>query len=135
MAARVDPRGRRLRAPVAFALCVVLAGAALTVVALARSGEASLARPRSHTIEIRGFAFQPSRLEVAVGDTVVWVNRDFAPHTATARDTAWDTGLIAADSSGEWVVREAGTQPYYCIYHPSMTGTIVARVAESAEFP
>ena len=39
--------------------------------------------PRRHVVEIRGMAFHPAVLEIHRGDTVVWVNRDFVPHTAT----------------------------------------------------
>ena len=31
---------------------------------------------RMHTIEIRGMEFHPAELTVALGDTVVWINRD-----------------------------------------------------------
>lgn len=32
-----------------------------------------------HRVEIKDFAFEPSRIEVRAGDTLEWINRDFAP--------------------------------------------------------
>ena len=29
--------------------------------------------------------FAPERLEVAVGDRITWTNRDFVPHSVTAK--------------------------------------------------
>ena len=49
-------------------------------------------------------AFHPEVLEVQRGDTVVWINRDIVPHTATAtRKSGWDTGT--APSGKERPVR------------------------------
>ena len=81
--------------------------------------------PRRHTIEIRGMAFHPAALQVAPGDTVIWINRDIVPHTATA--WAWDTGTLTQEQSGRYVPRRAGTVPYVCTLHPTMKGTLVIR--------
>src|SRR2546423_277336 len=44
--------------------------------------------------------FHPAVLTVAAGDTVVWVNRDIVPHTATATGgTKWDTGQLTHGQS------------------------------------
>ena len=45
--------------------------------------------PRIHQIAIQGFVYTPASLEVAVGDTVVWTNRDVVPHTVTAESGAF----------------------------------------------
>lgn len=88
-------------------------------------GAAPEGAPRRHVVEISGFAFTPKTLEVAVGDTVVWMNRDFVPHTATATDGAWDTGEISGNASRSHVARERGRYEYVCELHPSMTATLV----------
>lgn len=84
-------------------------------------------RPQRHVVEMRTLAYQPATLEVAVGDTVVWVNHDVVPHTATAASGAWDSGLIPVGGSWRLVVRKKGEVPYSCTYHPTMKGKIVAR--------
>ena len=80
---------------------------------------------RTHTVEIRGMEFHPAELTVAVGDTVVWINRDIVPHTATTQD--WDTGLLSQGQSGRTVAPHAGTVRYVCNLHPMMRGTLVIR--------
>jgi len=84
------------------------------------------ATPRAHAVDIRGFAYQPDTITVAVGDTLVWTNHDVVPHTAT-RAGAWDTGQIAARAEGRWVAEAPGTHDYICAYHPNMKGTVVVR--------
>ena len=78
--------------------------------------------PRSHAIEIREFKYAPASLKVRKGDTLVFANRDIVPHTATARDTSWNTGDIPARTSARIVVSSGAD--YFCIYHPTMTASI-----------
>ena len=85
-------------------------------------------RPRRHVVEIQGMAFHPATLEVARGDTVVWVNRDLVPHTATgSAKPAWSTGTLAQGQSGQFVPRPDGTIPYFCELHPLMEGKLIIR--------
>ena len=82
---------------------------------------ASADGPTDHLVEITGFEFQPARLQVRPGDTITWVNRDIAPHTATADDGSWDTGAIRTDESATVPVTPEMTATYYCRFHPMMT--------------
>jgi len=82
--------------------------------------------PGRHEVEIRGMAFHPAVLEVAPGDTVVWVNRDIVPHTATAKP-AWDTGTLTQGRHGTIISRQPGELRYVCTLHPTMQGTLVTR--------
>jgi plastocyanin len=82
-------------------------------------------KPTRHVVEMRNFGFEPAEVHVAVGDTVVWMNRDVVPHTATA-GAKWDTGNVEANGSGMIVVKSPGVQTYLCVYHPSMKGSVVA---------
>jgi plastocyanin len=84
-----------------------------------------LAQSKRHVIEMQAFAFQPTVLEVTVGDTIAWVNRDAVPHTATAEK--WDTGNIGAGATGVVVARGKGEHTYICAYHPSMKAKVVVR--------
>ncbi len=88
------------------------------------------AGPKTHTIEIRDFAFTPDPLQVNPGDTVVWINRDIVPHTATADDGSWDTGTIPAQGTGSVDVTQDSAQTYYCRHHPGMKATIVVSDSE-----
>jgi plastocyanin len=104
------------------ALPLIAATALLGVAACPRPG--TRPQTRRHVVEIRGFEYLPASLTVAVGDTVVWVNRDAVPHTATAADRDWDSGSIAAGGSWSRVFAAAGTAAYTCTFHPSMTGRL-----------
>ena len=73
-------------------------------------------------------AFHPEALEVRRGDTVVWINRDIVPHTATAdRSPGWDTGPLLQGKSGQYVALDRGEDPYFCKLHPVMLGKLIVR--------
>ena len=80
-------------------------------------------------VDIRDFAFAPRTVEIRVGDTVRWTNRDSVAHTATARNGSFDTGLLGEGESGSVRFTTAGTYRYVCTPHPDMTGTVVVRAA------
>ena len=91
---------------------------------------ALLAPPKTHAVEIRGMEFHPAVLTVAVGDTVVWVNRDIVPHTATGSGGGgmkWDTGQLLQNQTGRYVATRTGVVRYICTFHPIMHGRIVVR--------
>jgi plastocyanin len=84
--------------------------------------------PQRHVVEIRGMAFHPEVLEVRRGDTVVWINRDIVPHTATAnRKSGWNTGPLLQGQSGQYVASHRGEDPYFCTLHPVMLGKLIVR--------
>lgn len=78
----------------------------------------------THVVEIRDFEFVPANVNVKVGDTIKWVNVDAVPHTATAADQSWDSGLLTNSAEWEVVVTKDLAGNYICTYHPVMTGTI-----------
>lgn len=78
----------------------------------------------AHKVDIRGFAFQPKSLDVQVGDTVTFTNRDSAPHTATASDKSWTTGTLNSNESGEITVAAGMEGAYFCRFHPGMKGKL-----------
>jgi plastocyanin len=51
------------------------------------------------TVDIRDHAFNPAQLNVAPGTTVRFVNNDTEPHTATADNGLFDTGVLQPGSS------------------------------------
>ncbi len=114
-----------------FAGIPIAALAAIGVLALA--GAAAPTPPTAspsqrHVIEIKGMAFHPEVLEVHRGDTVVWINHDIVPHTATStRKSAWDTGPLLQGKSGQYIPRRKGADPYFCRLHPVMLGKLIVR--------
>ena len=102
---------------------LALFGAGLfAVVEASQAGDAE-----RHVIDMRGFGFAPAQLVVSAGDTIVWINRDVVPHTATSAVGAWDSGEMRTNASWGWVPTEAGAVDYVCAYHPGMRGTITVR--------
>jgi plastocyanin len=80
--------------------------------------------PTTHTVTIESMRFRPDVLTVALGDTIVWVNRDLVPHTATSKDGGFDSKEIQADGSWRYTIRTAGDFAYVCTFHPTMTATL-----------
>jgi plastocyanin len=83
--------------------------------------------PRSEQITVRDFTYQPARIVVAPGDTIIWLNTDLVPHTATADDNAWDSKTLAAGATWRFVPDTLGRYRYHCVFHPNMEGTIEVR--------
>jgi plastocyanin len=86
----------------------------------APSGEAV----RSAKVRISGFAYDPDPVTIQVGGKVTWLNEDAAPHTATAEDGSFDTGVLEEGKLKSETFKEAGTFTYICTIHPGMKGVI-----------
>jgi plastocyanin len=97
-----------------------------------RSREAPVATAAADTgVTISDFRFAPSSVTVNVGDTVTWTNDGPTPHSATADDGSFDTGVFDAGQSRSQTFDQAGTFAYFCTPHPNMRGTITVRAAGS----
>ena len=74
--------------------------------------------------EIKQFAYQPKTLEVPVGTTITWTNADGAPHSVTAKDGTFDSGLFGQGGTFTQKFDQAGTIAYICTRHGSMAGEV-----------
>ena len=113
-----------LRLGLAAALVALVLGLAVPTVLAATRG-----------VAIQDFSFSPRTIEVRVGDTVRWTNRDSVAHSATAQNGSFDTGLLSDGESGSVRFTAAGTYRYICTPHPDMTGTVVVRSVGSGIVP
>jgi plastocyanin len=86
--------------------------------------------PRSEKVEIVNFAYNPDPVTIQEGGKVIWINRDSAPHTATADDGSFDTGELQEGKLKSETFKEAGEFTYFCSIHPNMHGTIRVVPAE-----
>lgn len=93
----------------------------------AGNGTGALAASATHTVVITDMKFVPETLTVKAGDTVVWVNKDFFPHTATAQDRSFDSRDLATKKSWKYVATKKGTFSYVCTLHPTMKATLVVK--------
>lgn len=85
-------------------------------------------------VSIADFAFDPPSLEVTVGTTVTWTNNDTVPHTVTAGDGTFDSGVIDPGGTFSFTFAEKGSFAYSCTIHPRMTAAIdVVAAAGEAE--
>jgi plastocyanin len=73
------------------------------------------------------FSYQPPRLEVRAGTTVVWSNRGQVIHTVTAEDGSFDSGEIDSGGQGRITFSRRGTYSYHCTPHPFMKGVVVVK--------
>jgi plastocyanin len=89
------------------------------------AGTLLAATPQATTVHMRGQGFAPAKLDVAAGATVTWINDDTMPHSVTANDKRFDSGALAPGKSFTWTADKPGEVAYHCIFHPSMTGSVV----------
>jgi plastocyanin len=81
-------------------------------------------KAKTHTVTMENMRFQPAVLAVAPGDTIVWINKDLVPHTATSQSGGFDSNLILASESWSYTVQKKGDFAYICTFHPDMKGML-----------
>jgi len=87
------------------------------------------------------FRFHPDPIEIAVGDSISWVNQDTFDHTSTSgptdciADGIWDSGTVLPGGNWGRSFHSVGTFPYFCAFHCSfgMRGSVVVRVQTPVE--
>lgn len=83
-------------------------------------------------------AFAPNPLNINVGDTVTWTNKDSQPHTVTSgtgnsdpnKGQEFDSSpnlqpILTPGMTFSWTFEEAGEFQYFCVLHENMKGTVV----------
>ncbi|WP_155889311.1 cupredoxin domain-containing protein [Cucumibacter marinus] len=104
---------------------VLKGGAAILAASLMPSAPASAHNGMVH-IRIKGFAFDHDPATVKPGETLEFSNEDAVPHTATAADGSWDTGLIAPGTKAFVVFGAGFGTDYFCRFHPNMKASLAA---------
>jgi plastocyanin len=103
---------------------IAIAVSALSLISCGGPGVAAVAsNGATHTVAIDGTSFQPAALTIHLGDTVVWVNKDPFPHTATS-EGAFDSGQLAPGGTWRFVPKQKGELAYTCLLHRTMKGTL-----------
>lgn len=93
--------------------------------------------PRAHVagdpgVTIVDFQFNPGTITVHAGDTITWTNTGAQPHTATANDHSFDTGVLKKGQSASHTFSTPGTFSYICTIHPFMKGTVTVLASGSS---
>jgi len=116
-------------------LAVAITGLAVLGL-LATSPLAALAAG-TRTVTIAAASYSPVILTVEAGTTIVFDNTSALPHTATADNGSFDTGMIAVGASKSVTVSTPGVFPFYCQFHGAaggvgQAGTITVTAAAAA---
>lgn len=85
----------------------------------------------SASVSVGDNFYSPASVSIAVGDTVTWRNNGQAPHSATADDGSFDTGVFQPGSSRSHTFTRAGTFSYYCTVHGQVQSGTVRVLAAS----
>jgi LPXTG-motif cell wall-anchored protein len=85
----------------------------------------------SGSVTIADFSFAPATITINQGDTVTWNNNGPTPHSATANNGSFDTGILKKGQSGSHTFNQAGTFSYFCKPHPFMKASVVVQASSS----
>jgi plastocyanin len=88
---------------------------------------APLAAQQGARISIADSSFAPSRVTVAKGGTVTWVNTDSTPHSVVVTGKPLKTPTLQKGKSARLKFAQSGRFDYVCGIHPSMSGTVEVR--------
>lgn len=77
-------------------------------------------------VEISNFAFNPQTVNIHVGDSVSWINKDSVLHKI-ASDSGSELNSDSLSNGGVYTHKftSAGTYSYHCSIHTSMKGVVV----------
>src|SRR5262249_9446667 len=110
----------------AIVTLAVLAAVGMRLGPLSSAAE-SQSSAKTYNVTIENMQFTPADLTVHAGDRIVWTNKDFFPHSATANDKKFDSGGIASGASWTYEAKTNGDYPYGCTFHPPMKAQIAVR--------
>ena len=80
--------------------------------------------------ELTNLCFIPAVSTAYVGDKIIFLNGDDAPHTSTSGTPAsgpngiWDSGLQQPGVDFVFMATDPGTFDYFCMVHPWMVGQL-----------
>jgi plastocyanin len=127
----------RIRLEITAAAALALALAAFLIAMRDTSSPAETADqaalPTNATaVQIAKFAYAPEPVRVQAGRPVAWTNLDSTPHTVTAEDNSWDSGLMDQGETFVLTFDEPGVYEYICALHPPRLGLQFAAPAGEA---
>ena len=92
---------------------------------------AKSADDKAHKVSIKNLKYDPAKLTIKPGETVLWTNNDDNDHTVIADDKDKDDKpLFASDNLGHGdkfthTFEKSGKFAYHCKYHPRMKGLVI----------
>ncbi|MCU1448635.1 MAG: blue (type 1) copper domain protein, partial [Acidimicrobiales bacterium] len=97
----------------------------LAAAVIAWAAACGVAGAATSSVSIQNFSFQPSNVNVSVGDTVTWTQKDAGTqHTVTSDSGAFGSANLATGQTFAHTFNQAGMFAYHCNIHRSMTATV-----------
>ena len=81
--------------------------------------------PGTNEVWIQGMAFTPATITVAAGTTITWTNKMTISHTVTSDAGLFNSGTLDPNGTFSFTFATAGTYPYHCSIHPTMTAKVI----------
>jgi plastocyanin len=81
-------------------------------------------QPTARAVSIGDNFFEPAAATIDPGDSVTWTNNGAVPHTVTAENGLFDSGVLDPGESYTVDFDGQGTLAYYCTLHPEMRGSL-----------
>ena len=104
---------------------LVLALAVFVPAAVAQDGRVqAVPVQNARSVDIGDNFFDPPNAAVEPGSTITWTNRGAVPHTVTADDGSFDSGVLNPGDSYTVAFGGQGTVTYHCEIHPEMRGSV-----------
>jgi plastocyanin len=73
---------------------------------------------------IQDLKYNPAKIKIRAGETVVWINKDDNDHTVIAKDGSFVSDNLGTGDKFRHTFKEKGEFPYFCKYHPRMKGLV-----------
>ena len=108
----------------------------MAAVALVCVAASALPLADEHKVDITDTGFVPMKVDVKVGETVLWKNTTEKEHSVTADDKSggnaddkplFDSGPIKPGAVYQHTFDQAGTIGYHCSSHKEMKGSVVVK--------
>lgn len=82
--------------------------------------------PVVDTVVISQMQFTPAALNVKIGDTVVWINKDMVDHDVTSdKGDSFYSDTLHVGSTWKMAVKDSAG--YHCSIHPTMLGRLILK--------
>jgi plastocyanin len=88
------------------------------------AGVESVPIQNAWSVNIGDNFFDPPQSAVEPGSTITWTNNGDEPHTVTADDGSFDSGMLNPGDSYTVAFDGQGTLTYHCAIHPEMRGSV-----------
>jgi len=120
---------RRIILLITVATMVVLS--TMFVVSVSGAQKHTTAKAQKHPtrkVLIQDFRFKPAHITIKRGTKVRWINKDSAPHTATANNgRSFDSGRLGKGQRYLHTFKSVGKKRYHCEIHPFMRASVVVK--------